>query len=55
MAQGIGGYRPSRPAFDRTAGSGLVNAVVIVGALHQAVHETVEAARAIVNAQGGTV
>jgi len=34
---------------------GLVNAVVIVGALHQAVHETIEAARAIVNAQGGMV
>jgi hypothetical protein len=34
---------------------GSVNAVVIVGGLHQAVHETVEAARAIVNTQGGTV
>jgi hypothetical protein len=34
---------------------GSVNAVVIVGRLHQAVHETIEAVRAIVNAQGGTV
>jgi hypothetical protein len=34
---------------------GSVNAVVIVGGLHQAVHETIEAARAIVNTLGGTV
>ena len=34
---------------------GSVNAVVIVGGLHQAVHETLEAARTIVNAHGGAV
>ena len=34
---------------------GSVNAVVIVGGLHQAVHETVKAARTIVNAHGGAV
>jgi hypothetical protein len=34
---------------------GSVNAVVIVGGLHQAVHETVGAARAIVNSQGARI
>ncbi|HYZ42646.1 MAG TPA: hypothetical protein VE687_18770 [Stellaceae bacterium] len=34
---------------------GSVNSVVIVGGLNQAVHETVEAARAVVNAHGGAV
>src|SRR6516225_2941368 len=43
--------RLTRP--DLTTGS--VNAVVIVGGLHQAVHETIEAARAIVNARCGAV
>jgi hypothetical protein len=42
------------PATEQQA-PGSVNAVAIVGGLHQAVHETVEAARAIVNAPGGTV
>ena len=34
---------------------GSVNAVVILGGLQQAVHETAEAARTIVNAHGGAV
>ena len=43
------------PLATEQQGRGSDNSVVIVGGLHQAVHETIEAARAIVNAQGGTV
>ena len=44
-----------RPVSSEITNPGEVNAIVNIGSLHQAVRETVETARSIINALGGQV
>jgi len=52
-AAAVSAVRAPVPAEQQDPGT--VNAVIVLGALHQAVHETVEAARAVIDALGGHV
>jgi hypothetical protein len=52
-AAAVSAVRAPVPAEQQDPGT--VNAVILLGSLHQAVHETVEAARAVINALGGHV